>query len=71
MVMKPVPVLYKCPKCGWQELHDSPSDVMLRPLPDSCLDCGGRDLDTEVLKGSGLLLKQMSRFIRSHLSSNG
>jgi len=69
MVMRPAPMLFKCPQCGWQELHDSPSDVMLRPHPECCEDCGCHDLDIETLDGQMVLLKQINQFIQSYLSS--
>lgn len=61
MPIKPVPVLFTCPKCSWSIVFAPKSDVLTELYPNKCPKCGCEDLDA---KSVGLLDKLAVSFGR-------
>lgn len=45
MAIRPQPMLYRCPKCGWNEVYAPSSDALLQLPWEECPKCGCEELE--------------------------
>ena len=63
MPIKPKPVRFTCPRCGWEKTFAPRSDVLMCAPPDRCEKCGNPDLDAhEILTAQSLVEKITTLF---------
>lgn len=60
MPIKPSPIRYKCPKCGWSKVFAPKSDALVEMPPKVCEKCGGTDLESSPVSALGEIINLVS-----------
>ncbi|SFN44969.1 hypothetical protein SAMN05660284_01518 [Formivibrio citricus] len=60
-MIRPQPMLYRCPKCGWKDVFAPKSDMLIEKPWEACPNCGGHELECKPAGAMDVAVEKLSK----------
>jgi len=67
MPVRPLPIIFRCPVCGWSKTYVPPSDALLCDFPSQCNRCGNPELEQGHALTPGQAIAQLGSLLKEWL----